>query len=546
MQFLRSYWDQIAAQVGDWSFTTKWLIGALLTIMLLVGGIFVWLAGSPEMVPLEVSDGSAGEIVALLEAQDIKAEVRGGQVFVPVGAQFDAIGSLAASGKINANAYDAFDKLVENSSSSYLSTNRENERQFMIAKGKVLSQIIAGMPRVQTATVIIDKPDSPGFGASYHPPSAMVTVFMQPGSQVDNKMADALFSLVSGAVAELPEENVKVIDGSNNREFSALSEDEVGSATALETIVAQERIHKQKVEEVLRSFRGLTVAIKIVTSDVVREEQQQTTWAQPSIARSRTLDTSNTNRLRGGNPGAQANLAAAIPGGGGGGSEETMSETEEEFDGPLAEMVATRRMQGNTIRRINASISVPRSYFVSVFMAQNPESEAPSDGDLQQIIDEESAKILELVQPQLVSSQEKMEAGDISVKMVYDQAYLEPATAGAGAGLGSVVDSKYTLPAMVAGLCLVAFGLMFTMVRKAVKPEELPSIEELAGVPPSLPTDDDLMGEVDELDGGLAGVELDEEELRTRQIADQISELVKANPEEAGGLLKKWVTAESH
>ena len=70
----------------------------------------------------------------------------------------------------------------------------------------------------------------------------------------------------------------------------------------------------------------------------------------------------------------------------------------------------------------------------------------------------------------------------------------------------------------------------------------MPTIEELAGVPPTLPTDDDLMGEVDEMDSSLAGVELDEDELRARQIADQISDLVRANPEEAGGLLTKWVT----
>jgi len=547
MQFVRGYWDQIAAQVSDWSFATKWLIGALITIMLLVGGIFVWLAGAPEMVPLgEVASGSPAEVVAILEAQDIHAEVRGGQVFVPVADQFDAIAMLAASGKINANAYDAFDKLVENSSSSYLSTNRENERQFMIAKGKVLSQIISSMPRVQTATVIIDKPDTPGFGASYHAPSAMVTVFMQPGSQVDKKMADALFALVSGAVAQLPEENVKVIDGSNNREFSALSDDEIGSVDALETIVAQERIHKQKVEEVLRSFRGLTVAIKIVATDVVREEQHQTHWAQPTIKNSRTLETSTSNTVRGGNRGARANLQASIDGGGGVGSEETMSETEEQFDGPLAELVSTRRMQGNTIRLINASITVPRSYFVSVFQARNPDAETPSDADLQPIIDEESSKITDLVKPQLVSSQEKIEAGNISVKMVYDQAYLEPVTAGNAAGIGAVVDSPLTPVALIGGLCAGALGLMFMMVRKAVKPEELPSIEELAGVPQTLPTDDDLMGEVDEMDGGLAGVELDEDELRTRQIAEQISELVKANPEEAGGLLKKWVVADSH
>lgn len=542
MEFVRRNWEQIATQLQGWSFTTKWLIASMVIIMLLIGGILVWSAGSAEMVPLgEISSGSASEVIATLEAQDIDAQVRGGDVYVPVGSKLDAVAMLTASGKINSNAYVAFDQLMESGSSRYLSTNRENDRQHMIAKSKFLSDVIMRMPRVQTATVMIDKDDSPGFGASYHAPSAMVTVFMQPGSRVDRKMADAMTALVRGAVAEMPVENIMVIDGTNNTEFSARGEDEAVSSTALETIIAQERLHKQKVEEVLRSFRGATVAIKIVTTDVVRSQESQTTWEKPSVASERTTESNTSNVQNGGRPGAGANLQASIDGGGGSGTEQTMTESETRFDGPLASLIAQRTRQGNTIRLINASIAVPRSYFVSVFQASNPEAEPPSDEELEPVITQETVKIQELVQLQLVSSEEAMEAGNISVQMVYDQAYLEPAQAGAASGLGAVVNSEYTPYVAVIGVGALALGLMLTMVRKAVQPEPLPSIEELAGVPQQLPTDDDLMGEVDEMDGGLAGVELDEEELRTRQIADQISELVKANPEEAGGLLSKWV-----
>ncbi len=42
----------------------------------------------------------------------------------------------------------------------------------------------------------------------------------------------------------------------------------------------------------------------------------------------------------------------------------------------------------------------------------------------------------------------------------------------------------------------------------------------------------------------MAGLEVDEEELRTRRLAEQISDMIKSAPDDAGGLLGKWVHAD--
>jgi len=39
----------------------------------------------------------------------------------------------------------------------------------------------------------------------------------------------------------------------------------------------------------------------------------------------------------------------------------------------------------------------------------------------------------------------------------------------------------------------------------------------------------------------MPGFEVGEEDIRSRKIAEQISELVKANPDEAVNLVSKWV-----
>ncbi|MFI4862157.1 MAG: hypothetical protein ACIAXF_15940 [Phycisphaerales bacterium JB063] len=548
MDFIRRNWTQIQAQVGDWSFTTKWLIVSLAIILLLVGGIFVKLAAAPQMVPIsQVAEGGAAQIVAHLDTDGITNELRNGQVYVSVSDEKRAIATLAANNLISQNAYAAFDQLV--SSQSWMTTNRQSDQQMRMATGRFLGTVIGEFPGVDHAYVVIDKPDTVGIGLGYVPPSAMVTVNMKPGGKIDRRMADALISLVRGAVADLPPENVMVIDASNRREFTARDAEGMDAGTQLEHLVAQERMHKQKIEDVLSSFPGATIAVKIVQSQVVSRRENRMAYDSPAVKRESTTEMSTTNVARMGEPGVRPNTGASIDGGGATGQETTSNTSETEFSAPLQTLASTESIAGGTIRLINVSVAIPRSYFVRVFKAQNPDAEAPSDEELAALIDAEKQKITQLVQPQLVAmptegEDEEIRPGTINIAMVYDQAYLEPVEAGAGGGLGAVMSSGWAPTAMVAGLAVISLVLMLGMVKKATRTEEMPSLEELAGVPPTLPSDDDLMGEVDEMDGGLAGVELEEGELRSRQIAEQISEMVKANPEEAGGLLSKWVGTE--
>ena len=554
MEAIRRSWTQIQAQVGDWSFTTKWLIGSLVVILLLVGVIFINLASSPQMVPISsVADGGAVELVAHLEADGIENEVRGSQVYVKVKDQGRAIATLASNNLISPNAYAAFETMVNGQ--SWMTTNRQSDQQMRMATGKFLGTIIGEFPGVDHAYVVIDKPDTVGIGLGYVPPSAMVTVNMQPGGQVDRRMADALLSLVQGAVSGLPAENIKVIDATNRREFSARDENAVDASTHLEHLVAQERLHKEKVEEVLRSFSGATVAVKIVTSQVLRQQVARTDYEKPSVQSERVNETSSSNSVASGEGGTRSNVGASIETGSSSGTQTSATETQTSFHMPQVRSQTTEQIAGNAIRLINVSVAVPRSYFVQIYTAQGGGSESvepPTDEELQPIIDTEKAKITALVEPQLVAMPTDgagdggaaTQPGTISVAMVYDPAYLTPVSGGGSGGLGAVISSDWAPMAMVGSLAVISLVFMLGMVKKATRAEDMPTIEELAGVPPTLPADDDLMGEVDELDGGLAGVEVAEEDLRSRQIADQISELVKANPEEVSNLLGKWVDTE--
>lgn len=541
MEFVKRNLTQIQAQLGELSFATRWLIGSLLVIMLLVGSMLVYWGGSADEVPIDgVASGSPGEIIAVLKNDGVDARLSDGKVVVPVSQREEAVASLSRGGHLNPNAAAAFDSLMDKS--SWMDSSTDKNRKYLLAKGQFLSAIIGNFPNVDSAWVTLDKPEAVGFGKTHIDPSGSVMVTMRPGSKVSRQMADTMIHMVSSAVAGLQEQDVTVSDVLNSRSFTAADPNEIETLASVEATLANERLHKQKIEQVLRSWEGAMVAVKIVTSQVVREQVQETAYGKETIASSEVVEEVQRNVANAGEPGPRAMLGSSIDGGGSTGSEQTKNSSVENFNSPLPTSLRNISKAGHMIRKINVSVVVPRSYYVRIFNAQNPDAEAPSDDDLQPIVEKEQAKIAKVVQPQIVSSDEQMQPGEISVEMVYDQAYLEPAVAGVSGGLGAVVSSDTARTGILAGLAVMSLGMFFYMVRRATRQDDMPSIEELAGVPPMLPTEDDLMGEVEEMDSTLAGVELDESELRARQIADQISDMIRANPEEAGGLLTKWVS----
>lgn len=542
MEFFKRNLTQIQAQLGSMSFATRWLIGSLVVIMLLVGSMLVYWGGAADMVPVDgIATGTTAEAVTILEADGIHTRVNGGQLLVAKDELHQAVASLGRGGRLNPNASAAFDQLLSDEGSSWMLSKEDKDRKYLLAKGHFLSAVIGSFPNVDSASVILDKPEPNGFGVRHVDSSASVMVTMSSGSKVSRQMADTMIHMVSSAVAGLQEQHVTVSDTLNSRSFTAADPLQEGTLASLEKNLADERSHKQKIEQILRSWDGVLVAVKIVNSQVVREEVKETEYDKPAIVSAGTKEITTRNVNNAGEAGVRPNVGSSIDGGGSSGTEHTENTSDETFGSPLPIRSAAITKAGNMIRKINVSVVVPRSYYVRIFRAQNPEGEAPTDEDLQPIIDKEEAKIAKVIEPQIVSSDEDMKPGQISVAMTYDQAYLEPVTAGVSGGLGAVVSSDMAQNGILAGLAVMSFGLMFYMVRRATRKEEMPSIEELAGVPPTLPTEDDLMGEVEEMGNTLAGVELDEDELRARQIADQISDLVRANPEEAGGLLTKWV-----
>ena len=57
----------------------------------------------------------------------------------------------------------------------------------------------------------------------------------------------------------------------------------------------------------------------------------------------------------------------------------------------------------------------------------------------------------------------------------------------------------------------------------------------------ALDVGDDVIGEAGQGEAVLTGIELDDETLQSRKMVDEVSIMIKENPENAATLVKKWM-----
>jgi flagellar M-ring protein FliF len=543
MQFLRNSWTQVRVYLEGMTPSQKWLILTLLVVLLLTGFIIAQYAGSPQMLPITGFAGDRpAEAVNRLKAAGIPVKLEGGQIYVAHDRHVDALVLLQQNDLMVQSTAAAFDAMF--ASDSMFRDSSQRKMGFLIAKQKYLSAIIGKMRGVRQADVVISMPEDVGFGRTFVRPSASVNIVMHGSGRMDKNMVHAIAGLVAGSVAEMQPQDVVVIDAVNRQQFTIKSEDQFGTDEAIEQVQRVEQYHREKIESMLRYIPGVIVAVNVQIDNVHRHTQQAIQYSESEpLRRQREEERNREDRRASEEPGARPNLGMNADAGANTGTKETETITESEFGDKLVTQRDERVIVGRQTRQINVSINVPRTFFVALWRQGQPADKVdavPTDADLEVIREAHLAQIVTQVEPLIAAG----DNGVVRAAMIYDATSFGPVAAdiGGATGVGALlVGSPWSKPAFVGLLAMAALGFMLYTVRKATTREPMPSIEELAGVPPELPSDDELVGEAGETNATLAGFELDDDELRFREMAGQISDMIKNNPQEAGNLIGRWV-----
>jgi flagellar biosynthesis/type III secretory pathway M-ring protein FliF/YscJ len=196
----------------------------------------------------------------------------------------------------------------------------------------------------------------------------------------------------------------------------------------------------------------------------------------------------------------------------------------------------------------SATIQVPLSYFVGSYKIRHPKSGDPSDADLAAYNTAQLVSIRASVKNIIGLKSE----ADLSVDTyadVHPDLALAAAPSVPTATLTTVTGHAREIG--VAVLAVISLLMMATMVRKsAPAPLVIPSSVGGASAAAvargeeinSLGSGESVAGEVGAGNSALDGMEMDEDAVRTQQMLDQVSTMVKENPDGAASLVKRWLS----
>lgn len=286
---------------------------------------------SDQAIPIEEVQAARTK----LTAQSIDSKIsEDGTLKVPLEKRPLARVILAADGipSRGGKGYEIFDETSLGSTPFVQNVNYQRALQAELARS------IMQLEPVQTARVLIAKPESTPFIRERRATTASVVVKLKPGAKLDAAAASNIVSLVARSVDGLLPEHVTVVDSSGR----LLSDPRAGDRDGLPAAQIQyrdevERHLAAKAEELLTSHLGRGRAIVKVSADInfqkVREQQVSYPSDGKVTAAERSTNIQTTAAARaGGVAGARSNLppggAGVTSAGGAGTSKEEVLQTD--------------------------------------------------------------------------------------------------------------------------------------------------------------------------------------------------------------------------
>jgi flagellar biosynthesis/type III secretory pathway M-ring protein FliF/YscJ len=558
MDVFKTQFENIKKQFNALTSSQKMLVVALIAIMALTLGYWAKYAGAPEMVSLmgaqALTDTEIATIDDTLTTRDVPHTITAGKVMVPADRRSQALAQLMFEHKLPANSRTAFEEMSK--SLNAFSTTTEREAVYTQALNKEMATIISGFPGVDSATVVINAKSEQRVEGSV-PPTAMVSIVTKPNGGADvKKLVRAAADGLAGAVSELTAGHVSVIVDGQTMRVPDAANNPVGQADDFVALREKEEVdYEDKVRKQLAYIPGVTVTVncevdrRTQSSDVVDIDKTKVIQT-PDEEITRTEKTTNTpaaSREPGVANNAGSNGPVSIGGGGagegGGASSESSVETASSHYQIMAPTTKTHiDTPAGKDTVASAAIDVPLSYFQRIAHRGKPGGKDLPDAEMDALIKTETDKIRDKVCKAIGIKS----ADDLVVDMYVD---APPEMTPAPAATPSAALSAITAHAKEISVGLLAVVSLFMMAMMVRKTGGMTTVMTSAG-PMTIPIGDG--GQPSNSGGGastiatsgnhLDGMELDDDDVRTQQMLEQVSTMVKENPDNAAALVKKWLT----
>ncbi|MBA4065310.1 MAG: flagellar M-ring protein FliF [Isosphaera sp.] len=341
MDALRRFFAQLRDFFNGLSLPRRVALAAAAVGVVLAAGVFTYLSQSATRVPVykDLAPDEAGAMRTLLAGQNIPSELSrdGTAILVPEDRLAEARVALASGGlpSRGGRGYELFDE------TSLMTTPFVQSVNYQRALQAELARSIGQLEAVQSARVLIARPEPTPFLRDQRPPTASVVLKLKPGATMSRAGAAGVVSLVARSVEGLKPENVTVIDGGGR----VLSDPHAADRDSLPTpqLEYREKLETylaSKAEKMLSQHLGPGRAVVQVSADInfqkVRERQETFPPDSRVAIAERILNSTSTGVRSGGVVGAVSNVARAGgtlgggsgSGGGGGNSKDERIETD--------------------------------------------------------------------------------------------------------------------------------------------------------------------------------------------------------------------------
>ncbi len=573
MNQLRSIIENAGAYIGKMTASQKLLLGSLAVIAAMTMFLVSQYASKPSLVDL-MSDSGNSMSLSSLRAAGIDAQVVNGTIQVPPSQRSRAVAVLAQSGQLPGDTTLLFGNLIQ--SQDWKASKEQNRQQYTIALQNELSRTISQFRHVNKASVILDVPQSSGLGRAVRMPSASITMLSNGGAILGQDVVDAAAGIVMGAVSGLDPKNIQVIDGTTGQPRAVSSADSRLSSKFMDQAHAVGDDKKLQIQDMLGHIPGVIISVTAMV-DVTKVQSTERAYSKMDFgsisavkSQGNTEDTTQ-QASKGAEPGVRSNQTASINEGGGSGNSSNSTDTIKEYDNQFGYVETSTLDHRGMPTHIRASIIIPEEYIRELLTNAMPPAE---DGSEPAEITSEDIRerfegmdgnsgfkslIVKQVTPHLIgqSSDGSMINGDVIVSMApigdayrrvgqVQSAGFMGSLMGSGGGGGSMMLGNGNLveTVLVGILAAVSVLMMLMMVKRSSKNIELPTAEELVGLPPQLEGASDLIGEADEGESAMAGIEIDDADMQVQQLRKQVDELIATDPESAAGLMERWAEVE--
>ncbi len=499
-----------------------------------------------EMQDIQIAFGEAG-----LNNWDTE----GMRIRIPRGQQDVYLAAMAKGNALPQEFGNEFGEMLKND--NMFTSDRRWDAERAIVQASRLAKIIGEWDDIERATVDIHEDKAHGMRRTLKR-TAAVSAWPRGTQEITADHAKAFRELVCGACG-IEQRNVSVINGKTGQTIAALGS-ETTSGAGNELFAAKkayEQSYRDRALESLSFVRGVVVSTEVTVSPEARSTSQSMKVDKANTTALTTSEqtsesTSNTGGP-GGQPGFEANSpvpngqnAVTVPASRQAATTDNTNRSEVQNAVPFTN--TTTETSGFIPEQVSVAVSVPEDHFVAVWRARNPVPEGqtatpPAQADLDPIIATETDKIKKTVAallPKLPDGQPALDAVTVNPFTALP-AEAAPAASFFDAALGWLSQSWST----VALFMLAAFGLMTLRGLTRGIPVAESASSNAAGVPglAIAPETTDEHGAPAEpgAKAAAAGPRLKRRGVGGPSLREELSEIVREDPDAAANVLRAWI-----